>query len=96
MSMTNEELVKLIKSGKQEYSEQLYKQNKGIILKHAKRYSRYADIDDLIQEGYIALIKAANGLICHGAVTLSEAFSNITGGDENLTKPEEFFCLQCV
>ena len=61
MSMTNEELVKLIKSGKQEYSEQLYKQNKGIILKHAKKYSKHADIDDFIQEGYIALIKAANG-----------------------------------
>lgn len=61
MSMTNEELVKLIKSGKREYSEQLYKQNKGIILKHAKKYSKHADIDDLIQEGYIALIKAANG-----------------------------------
>ena len=35
-------------------------------------------------------------LICHGTVTLSEAFSNITGGDKSLKKPEEFFCLQCV
>ena len=62
MSMTNEELVKLIKSGKQEYSEQLYKQNKGIILKHAKRYSRYADIDDLIQESAVLREQATEAL----------------------------------
>ncbi len=61
MSMTNEELVALIRQGDNQYCEQLYNQNRGLIYKYAKKFSAYAELDDLMQEGYIALMNAIKG-----------------------------------
>lgn len=38
----------------------LYEMNRGLLWSIAKRYSDFAEIDDLLQEGYIGLQKAAN------------------------------------
>ncbi|MCM1543802.1 MAG: sigma-70 family RNA polymerase sigma factor [Ruminococcus sp.] len=51
----------LIQQGNNQYCEQLYEQNRGLILKYAKKFSAYAELDELMQEGYIALMKAVNG-----------------------------------
>lgn len=58
--MTNEKLVALIKQGDNGFFEQLYKQNYGIIYNYARKFSAYAEFEDLIQEGYIALVNAVN------------------------------------
>lgn len=59
--INNEELIKQIHNGinvKQNY-EQLYKQNRGFIYKVAsKRVNAIHDIDDMMQQSYIALVKA--------------------------------------
>lgn len=68
--MSNEELVKLIKQGinVSEYMEQLYIQNKGLIISAIKKY-RYAcqsdynstpiiEMDELMNEAYFGLVKA--------------------------------------
>lgn len=58
--MNNEQLVSRIKSGDNvaENMLQLYKQNRGMIYQVAKKYSGYAEMDDLMQEGYLALCDA--------------------------------------
>ncbi len=56
--MTNEELILKINNfpeSKTYYLEQLYNQNRGFIYKTALKYTNRADIDDLMQEGYIIL-----------------------------------------
>lgn len=57
---TNEVLVALIRSGVDEADNmlQLWQQNQNFIRKMAVRYSNHAEIDDLMQEGYIALCEA--------------------------------------
>lgn len=64
--MTNEELVQLIRAGKDPDGErmmELYKQNKGLIYKFSKRYAGrgMVEIEDLMQEGFIALDAAVKG-----------------------------------
>ena len=58
--MTNEELVIKIKAGINisENMLELYENMHGAIYKQAKRYSGYAELEDLAQEGYLALCKA--------------------------------------
>lgn len=58
--MTNEQLVLRIQAGENtaENMLQLYTQNRGIIYQVAKKYSAYAEMDDLMQEGYLALYDA--------------------------------------
>lgn len=55
--LTNEQLVSRIQSGENtaENMLQLWQQTKAYIYKVAKRYSGYAEIDDLVQEGYFGL-----------------------------------------
>lgn len=59
--MTNEELAVCVKNGVDtvQNMERLYLQTKGFIYKMAKRYSGYAELEDLVQEGYFALHDAA-------------------------------------
>ena len=60
--MTNEELVKLIQSGDdvQGNLEKLWLQNTGIVHRLAVSYARNDfEVEDLEQEGYFALVKAA-------------------------------------
>ena len=59
--MTNEQLVVLIRAGENEAENmlQLWQQNKGFIYKMAMKYKGYAEIDDLMQEGYLGLCEAA-------------------------------------
>lgn len=59
--MTNEELVLLIQNtdDKQEHLEELYLNNTGLIYEMANRYKSYADYEDLCQEGFFGLVKAA-------------------------------------
>ena len=58
--MTNEELVALIQQGKdvQVNLGILYEQNKGFIYFVTRPYMKYAEKDDLIQEGYIGFQEA--------------------------------------
>lgn len=58
--MTNEELVKKIKSGidVQNNMGVLYEQNRGMIFKIVFPFSKMVDIDDLMQEAYFGLVKA--------------------------------------
>ena len=55
--MTNEQLVARIKAGENtaENMLQLWQQTKAYIYKIAKKYSGYAEMDDLMQEGYLGL-----------------------------------------
>ena len=61
--MENEELVAQIKAGIDTADNMLalWEQNRGMIGKLARRYSAYADIEDLQQEGYLALYDAIDG-----------------------------------
>ena len=58
--MDNEQLVARIQSGDNEAENmlQLWKQNKGFIATIARKYSAGAEMEDLEQEGYIALCEA--------------------------------------
>lgn len=58
--MENEELVQQIQAGNKptENMEQLYLQNRSFIYQQAKKYSAYADMDDLMQEAYFGLYEA--------------------------------------
>ena len=55
--MTNEQLVARIQAGENtaENMLQLWQQTKAYIYKVAKKYSGYAEMDDLMQEGYLGL-----------------------------------------
>lgn len=55
--MTNEEIVSLIRTNEnvQENMRQLWQQNKGFVASIAKKYRGYAEMEDLMQEGYIGL-----------------------------------------
>lgn len=59
--MTNEELVALIQAGVdvQENMAQLYQQNRRFITKIALPYSNTCELEDLVQEAYFGLEKAA-------------------------------------
>ena len=59
--MDNEQLVARIQGGDNEAENmlQLWQQNKGFIAMIARRYSAGAEMEDLEQEGYIALCEAA-------------------------------------
>lgn len=69
--MTNEEIVTLIKAGNREHIEQLYLQNKNLILKIASKYQKYDEIDDLIQEAYFGLLKAVDLWDANGGAAFS-------------------------
>lgn len=58
--MSNEELVSQIQKGVNTCNnmELLYMNNKAYILQIAKKYSNYADIEDLMQEAYFGLYEA--------------------------------------
>ena len=59
--MSNEDLVLTIQheEGCRETEEQLYKNNVGLIQKICRKYARYAEMEDLMQEAYLSLIEAA-------------------------------------
>lgn len=59
--MTNEELICLIQhsGNKEQYFEELYIKNKRMIADIANHFSAYADFEDLCQEGFFGLIRAA-------------------------------------
>lgn len=58
--MTNEELVEQIQQGNnvQQNLAILYEQNKGFIYKVVSPFMKYAEADDLLQEGYVGLHEA--------------------------------------
>lgn len=58
--MTNEQLVARIRAGENEAENMLalWQQNKGFIYKMAMKYQSYAEIEDLLQEGYLGLCEA--------------------------------------
>lgn len=61
--MSNEELVKQYREGNKKALSELIEQNEGIVRKLAKKFKIFGtcvEIDDLLQEGYIGLIKAAD------------------------------------
>lgn len=57
---SNEQLVARIRAGENEADNmlQLWQQNRGFVYKVARRFSGYAEMDDLMQEGYIGLCEA--------------------------------------
>lgn len=60
--MTNEELVKKIQSGdkSEDYMLQLWEKNKRFVFNVVNRYRGLGELEDLEQEGYLALYDAAN------------------------------------
>ena len=60
--MTNEQLVAHIRGhiNEAENMLQLYNQNRGFIYKMAMKFQNYAEIEDLLQEGYLGLCEAVN------------------------------------
>ena len=62
VQVENEELVRQIQAGINVSSslEQLYLKNRPFIYNTAIKYSKQAEIDDLMQEGYLGLQKAAS------------------------------------
>ena len=62
VQVDNEELVRQIQAGINVSSnlEQLYLKNRPFIYNTARKYSKQAEIDDLMQEGYLGLQKAAS------------------------------------
>lgn len=58
--MTNEQIVAQIRNGEnvKEKMLQLYQQNKGYLYKLAVKFSGYEELEDLLQESYIALHEA--------------------------------------
>lgn len=58
--MTNEQLVARIRAEEDEAENMLalWQQNKGFIYKIAMKYQGYAEIEDLLQEGYLGLCEA--------------------------------------
>lgn len=60
--MDNEQLVARIRAGEDVAKNmlELYNQNKGFLAKMAKRYQGYAELEDLMQEGYIGLSEAVS------------------------------------
>lgn len=60
--MENEQLVARIRAGEDIAKNmlELYNQNKGFIVKMAKRYQGFAETEDLLQEGYIGLSEAVS------------------------------------
>lgn len=60
--MENEQIVALVKAGEDIADNMLtlWQQNKAMIYKVARKYSAYADIEDLQQEGYLALCRAVD------------------------------------
>ena len=59
--MTNEELALMVQKGteKQKCLEKLYCQNYKLIEKICRKYDGYEDINDLIQESYFGIVRAA-------------------------------------
>ena len=57
--MTNEELVIEYQTGNKAVIEQLYLQNRGMIEKIVRRYAGIEELDDLRQESFFGLVKAA-------------------------------------
>lgn len=68
--MTNEELVSRVRAGidKADNMLTLYNQNRGMIYTIAKKYSGYAELEDLAQEGYIGLCNAVDSYDQTGGV----------------------------
>ena len=60
--MTNEELVLAIRAGENVsmFTEQLYLQNRGLIRKAAKAFHGLEDCDDLMQEGFLGMMRAVD------------------------------------
>ena len=58
--VTNEQLVALIRAGENEAGNmlQLWQQNRRFVYKMARMFSSYAEMDDLMQEGYLGLCEA--------------------------------------
>jgi len=57
--MTNEQLCMMYQSGNKEVIEDLYKNNIGMIEKIVRRYKGVEDLEDLRQESYFGLVRAA-------------------------------------
>lgn len=57
--MTNEQLCVMYQSGNKEVIGDLYKNNSGLIEKIIRRYKGVEDLDDLRQESYFGLVRAA-------------------------------------
>ena len=59
-NISNEQLVARIRAGENEADNmlQLWQQNRGFVYKVARRFSGYAEMDDLMQEGYLGLDEA--------------------------------------
>ena len=95
--MTNEELIEEIQAGRNEQENllQLWEQNRGLVRQIAWKYAAFADLEELLQEGYIAMHKAAYAYDpARGAFStflysaLPRAFSRYIGQQAALQLPE--------
>lgn len=71
-NLTNEELAVRIRAGEKQYLSELYQRTRKLLAHYAKKHRRMVDeypditIDDLIQCGYFAFIKAIQSFNPHG------------------------------
>ncbi len=93
--MSNEERVQEIQNGANVRSnmEQLYADNLLLIRKIANKYHGFADIDDLVQQGYLALVDAVKAFDVARGVQFSTFFHIVY--EQNIN---EYLALtgQCV
>ncbi len=74
-SLSNEELVSLINTGNNELLQLLFKRFDSVLHSKAHKFSSYADLDDLIQEGLIALFSATK--VFNSALSSFSTFASI-------------------
>ena len=69
--LDNETMVKLIQGGNVELIEKLCADNRRLVYSVANKYQAYAEIDDLVQEGYSGLIEAVESFVCSSGTKFS-------------------------
>lgn len=102
--MDNEELVARIKAGIDTAGNMLalWEQNKAIIYQIARKYSAFADMEDLQQEGYLALYPAIDGFrpdngnkfLSYATTVIERKLRNYIHNSGNVVKIPEHECMK--
>jgi len=57
---TNSNVIRLMSSKEQYWKDKIVSQTSGLVYKNCNRYKKFSNYEDLLQEGFIGLIKAIN------------------------------------
>lgn len=80
--MTNEQIVEEIQAGTNTKDNmlRLWEQNQAMVYRIARRFTQYMEIDDLLQQGFIALVSAAASYEPGRASFCTHAYYAVKGG----------------